>query len=47
MEEIDPSSFSGHGKAIFSEIISSEAAMRNLNTEEENKIKNRTWKSGK
>ena len=39
MEEIDPSNFSGLGKAIFSGIISSEAAMRNLNTEEEKKSK--------
>ena len=39
MEEIDPSNFSGLGKTFFSEIISSEAAMRNLNTEEEKKSK--------
>ena len=39
MEEIDPSNFSGLGKAIFSGIISSEAAMRNLNTEDEKKSK--------
>ena len=39
MEEKDSSNFSGLGKAFFSEIVSSEAAMRNLNTEEEKKSK--------
>ena len=39
MEEKDTSNFSGLGKTFFSEIVSSEVAMRNLNTEEEKKSK--------
>ena len=37
MEKEDLSNFSGHGKAIFSGILTSEAAMRNLNTEDKKK----------
>ena len=39
MEEKDTSNFSGLGKTFFSEIVSSEVAMRNLNAEEEKKSK--------
>ena len=39
MENKDPSIFSGHGKAIFSEIHTSEVTMGNPNTEDEKKSK--------
>ena len=44
MENKDSSIFSGHGKAIFSEIYTSEVTMGNPNTEDEKKSKIETRK---